>query len=98
MTSEDSYRIDLNEVEKFTEDLSKFVKNVEDRVRALDKRIDDLHVSWTGKGAKAHREAHEQWREGASEIREAIADIRTATAHSHAAFHGVQDLHRRMWP
>ncbi|MFW0783595.1 WXG100 family type VII secretion target [Gordonia sp. CPCC 206044] len=98
MTSRDSYRVDLNEVEVFTDALGDFVKFVEDRVGALDARIDDLHVSWTGEAASAHRDAHDRWRSGAVEIRQAMADIRQAAQRSHTAFVGVQELHRKMWP
>lgn len=98
MPARDSYRIDLDEVNAFTDALRDFVKFVEDRVGALDTHIDDLHVSWTGKTAHAHRAAHDRWRSGAAEIRDAITDIRGATNRSHTAFTGVQDLHRKMWP
>ena len=98
MSGGDEYRIDLGQVEEFAKVLDQFVKYVEDRVGALDARIDELHVSWTGEAAVAHRDAHERWRAGAAEMNEAVADIRKSADHSHAAFSGVQELHRRMWP
>ncbi|MBD0862470.1 WXG100 family type VII secretion target [Gordonia sp. zg691] len=98
MSSEGSYRIEFPEVAGFVDDLTRFARNVDDRMRALELRITDLHLAWTGEGANAHRSAHGQWREGATEIRDAIIDIRRAADHSHNAFRDLQDHQRTMWP
>lgn len=98
MTSDDAYRIELAAVEKFVDDLARFAATVDDRIGTLDDQIEDLHVGWTGDGAIAHRSAHNQWREGVADIREAIVEIRRAANHSHAAFGGLQEHARKMWP
>ncbi|KAF0969874.1 WXG100 family type VII secretion target [Gordonia sp. YY1] len=98
MTSDDADRIELAAVERFVEDLARFATAVDERIQTLDKRVDDLHLVWTGAGAVAHRDAHTQWREGVKDIREAIVEIRRAANRSHSAFSGLQEHQRKMWP
>lgn len=98
MTSDDAYRIELGAVERFVDDLAGFATTVDERIRALDKRIDDLHLNWSGEGAIAHRGAHNQWKEAVTDIREAIVEIRKAANRSHSAFSGLQEHQRKMWP
>ncbi|MGV6991254.1 WXG100 family type VII secretion target [Gordonia amicalis] len=88
----------MAEVERFVDDLARFATTVHERTRALDKRIDDLHLDWSGECAIAHRDAHNRWKEGVTDIREAIVDIRKAANRSHSAFGGLQEHQRKMWP
>lgn len=98
MTSDDAYRIELAAVQDLVDDLARFATTVDDRIRSLDAQIEELHLVWTGDAAIAHRSAHSQWREGVADIREAIVEIRKAASHSHAAFGGLQEHLRKMWP
>ncbi|MDV7175925.1 MULTISPECIES: WXG100 family type VII secretion target [Gordonia] len=98
MTSDDAYRIELAAVERFVNDLVRFATTVDERIRALDRRIDDLHLDWSGEGVIAHRDAHHRWKEGVADIREAIVEVRKAANRSHSAFGGLQEHQRKMWP
>lgn len=98
MTTDDAFYVDMAQVAEFADDLRAFIERATDRVGVLNRAVDRLHISWEGESAEAHREAHARWVEGMSDMKDGLDDIARATTHSHEAFTGVQEHHRKMWP
>jgi WXG100 family type VII secretion target len=63
----------------------------------LDGHIAKLHDVWTGGAAAAQLAAHEQWREGARQMREGLDAMREAARTAHGNYSSAVAANQRMW-
>lgn len=77
------YRVELDDLLAFVDKLEAFQRRAEAITANVDGRVTELHTTWSGEGADAHRARHDEWMSAAAEMREAAAQLRTAAANAH---------------
>jgi ESAT-6 family protein len=91
------FSVDLEEVSDVAAEMKAFQKSFEDRLAQLDKLVADLHLTWVGEAATAHRQAHEQWTTGAKEMHEGLGDMHEAATTAHDNYHSAATSNADMW-
>lgn len=64
----------------------------------LDAVVADLHLSWSGEGAKAQAQAHQEWVRGAQEMATALRALRAVANTAHGNYTRTVETNVRMWP
>lgn len=77
------YRVELDELLAFIDRLQSFETRAQDIATGVDARISELHQTWSGDAAAAHRARHDEWMAAAAQMREALAKLRTAADGAH---------------
>lgn len=85
------YRVELDELLAFVDKLESFGKRAEAIAARVDSQVADLHTSWSGDAATAHRARHDEWIAAATQMREAVMELRQA---AHTAHHNYVDAAR----
>lgn len=85
------YQVDLDELLAFVEKLRAFGQRAEAIAARADNQVGDLHTSWSGDAASAHRSQHDDWMAAAAQMREAVTELRAA---AHKAHHNYTDAAR----
>ena len=91
------FSVDLAELVATISDMGAFEERLSGMLAELDSAVDDLHVTWTGAAATAHREAHDRWQSGAAEMHLAGVRMREAAERAHANYQAAADANARMW-
>ncbi|MET4613340.1 WXG100 family type VII secretion target [Rhodococcus sp. PvR044] len=91
------YRVDLDELEATAIRIRGFVEHLQDQLDELDRRISDLHVTWSGTAARAHREAHDHWSAGAREMRNGVESMKSAAEQAHSSYSAAVAANLRMF-
>ncbi len=63
----------------------------------IDALITNLHLTWTGRAAAAHAEAHRHWSRGEELMREALAHLQSVGTTAHANYTGAMTKNLDMW-
>jgi len=92
------YRVELEELSTFVEKLHLFEEQAETIAARVDTQIADLHATWTGEAASAHRGHHVEWSNAASQMREALAKLLDAAQIAHRNYSEVIKVNVAMWP
>jgi WXG100 family type VII secretion target len=92
------YRVELEELSAFVEKLQAFEQRAESIAARVDGQIADLHASWSGSAASAHRAHHDEWMSAASQMREALSQLREAARVAHRNYSDVIEVNIAMWP
>lgn len=77
------YRVELEELLAFVEKLHAFEQRADTIAARVDGQIADLHTSWSGDAAAAHRGHHDEWMTAAAQMREALTQLREAARTAH---------------
>ena len=77
------YRVELDDLLAFIEKLQTFEQRAETIAARVDGQIADLHTSWSGDAATAHRAQHDEWTAAATQMREAVTQLREAAHTAH---------------
>ncbi len=92
------YRADLPGMQALIDAATRLEQGIGERVDAVTRTVDALHVQWDGDTADAHRAASAAWVAGAGEMKDALAQLRTALDTARTAYRGVGVLNHDMWP
>lgn len=92
------YRVDLEALETFADQLAAFDRTAERRTSEVDRRVADLQEDWSGADAAAQAANHQQWMEGLAQMRKALEDLEDAARKAHYNYRGVGEHNRGMWP
>lgn len=90
------YRVELEELLAFVEKLEAFEQRAEAIGARVEAQIADLHASWSGEAAAAHRAQHEEWTAAAAQMREALSDLRAAAHAAHRHYTEAGELNVAM--
>ncbi|MFI1918666.1 WXG100 family type VII secretion target [Nocardia sp. NPDC020380] len=71
---------------------------IEETVTKIEQDVDNLHVSWAGAAATAHREAHEARVRAVGEMRAALTELQTKLDNAQQAYGKVGPTNVEMWP
>jgi WXG100 family type VII secretion target len=74
------YAVDLELLAAHAEEARRFGDQVEQALSRLHAVVEQLHVTWTGRAADAHRRAHQGWTSGAREMRDGLRGMTQAAA------------------
>lgn len=77
------YRVELDELLAFVEELQSFEQRAESIAARVDSQIATLHETWSGEAAAAHRSQHDEWAAGAAQMRDALMQLRDAAHTAH---------------
>jgi WXG100 family type VII secretion target len=91
------YSVDTDALHERITEMSTFERGLERQLADLDRAIAQLHITWVGEAAAAHREAHATWRQGADDMRAAIAAMRDAARIARGNYHAAVAANTRMW-
>ena len=73
-------------------------QQMEDRVAAVEREVDALHVEWDGEGARAHRENHDRWRRETADMHSALDGLASAARAARERYLANVEHNKRMWP
>jgi WXG100 family type VII secretion target len=90
------YRVELEELLEFVEKLRSFEQRAEAIGARVDGQIADLHTSWSGVAADAHRANHDEWTAAAAQMREALGQLREAAHTAHRNYTEAVEVNRAM--
>ncbi|ABM11955.1 MULTISPECIES: WXG100 family type VII secretion target [Mycolicibacterium] len=90
------YRVELEELLAFVDRLQAFDQHAEAVATRVDGQIANLHDTWSGDGAAAHRARHDEWMAAAAQMREALAQLRAAAHRAHRNYTEAAQLNLDM--
>lgn len=90
------YRVELEELLAFVDRLRAFEQRAEAIASHVDSQVADLHTTWSGEGAAAHRARHNEWMAATTQMREALAQLRAAAHHAHHNYTDAAQLNLDM--
>lgn len=91
------FRVRPAQLADVVERLGRLDAHLETVLADVERRVTDLHGTWSGEAAQAHREAHAEWRRGAERMRAGLATMRSIAATAHANYTGAAVTNLRMW-
>jgi WXG100 family type VII secretion target len=91
------YSVDTDALQERIAEMTSFERGLERQLADLDRAVSQLHITWIGEAAVAHREAHATWRKGADDMKKAIAAMRDAARIAHGNYHSAVSANTRMW-
>ncbi|WBP96733.1 WXG100 family type VII secretion target [Mycolicibacterium neoaurum] len=77
------YQVELDELVAFVGKLQTFSERAETIAARADSQVGQLHSSWSGDAATAHRSQHDEWMAAAKDMREAVTELRAAAHKAH---------------
>jgi WXG100 family type VII secretion target len=90
------YRVELEELLAFVDKLRAFEQRAEAIAARVDSQIADLHTSWSGEAAAAHRANHDEWTAAAAQMRESLTQLREAAHTAHRNYTEAVQLNLEM--
>ncbi|MEV6554142.1 WXG100 family type VII secretion target [Nocardia sp. NPDC051756] len=92
------YRVDLVGLAKLIDDTATLKSTIEQNITEIDQRISELHVTWTGDAATAHKTAHDNRVQAVADMGEALATLRQKLTDALTAYQKVGPTNHGMWP
>ncbi|WP_158608013.1 WXG100 family type VII secretion target [Nocardia panacis] len=92
------YGVDLNGLQYQIDATAKLESALAALAEEIDRSVADLHITWIGVGATAHKTAHDSRIRALADMTEALATLRQRLAHAHAAYAKVGPTNHQMWP
>ncbi|WP_067682349.1 WXG100 family type VII secretion target [Nocardia miyunensis] len=96
--SGEPFRVDLTELQSLIDDAKRLDAQVEARVDAIGRRVEQLHAQWTGVAATGHQRFVERWNGDTAAMRDALTTLQAALRRAHGNYSGAVDVNMRMWP
>lgn len=94
---EDAYSLDVDDLATVIDDLDRGHTALNELATDLQRRIDELHLSWEGQTAQAHRLAQAEWSQGFQEMRDALARMRRAADTAHRNYTSAAAVNHQLW-
>lgn len=91
------YTADLEAIQAHVDHAQAFVDHLEEALGHLEKVVADLHLTWTGQAADAHRLAHREWVAGARDMTEGLAAMVAAARLAHGNYSSAAATNHEMW-
>ena len=91
------YTVRLAQLADLIDRLARFDGQLEQALEEAGRRVEALHVTWSGAAAVAHRAAHEEWARGAGDMRAGLARMRAIALTAHANYTSAALTNSRMW-
>ncbi|WP_018680391.1 WXG100 family type VII secretion target [Actinokineospora enzanensis] len=91
------FRVDPAHLDHVVDEVSRFDTHLQAALDDADKRVDQLHATWSGDAADRHRLAHEEWKRGAGKMREALTAMREIARTASGNYTDAATANARMW-
>jgi WXG100 family type VII secretion target len=91
------YTADLEQIASHVHHAEAFVGDLDQALAHLARVVGELHLTWTGQAAQAHRLAHEEWVGGAREMKDALAVMVAAARRAHGNYNAAASTNADMW-
>jgi WXG100 family type VII secretion target len=91
------YTADLEQLASHVHHAEAFVDDLDEALGHLTNVVGDLHLTWKGDAADAHRLAHEEWVRGAEEMKDALSVLAAAARRAHGNYHSAASTNADMW-
>jgi WXG100 family type VII secretion target len=92
-----TYAVDLPLLDSIVGDLASFERVLDERLAELDRVAVDLQVTWVGRAASAHAQAHREWLSGARRMRAGLEAMRLAARSAHDGYQAAGRANAQMW-
>lgn len=96
-TAEDTFDVDLDELQHVLDRMAAAYDVLHGLAADLGRRVDGLHLTWSGEAAAAHREIQSSWAAGFDGMRKALEEMRTAGRAAHENYGAAAAANVRMW-
>ncbi len=96
--TDNPYQVNLTELQNLIDDATRLDAAIEARVAAAGRRVEQLHMQWTGAAATGHQQFVDRWTADTTAMRAALTTLQTALTRAHGNYSGVVDINKRMWP
>lgn len=90
------FKVDLDHLDDVTTRMRGFAEFVEENLDELERRIADLHLTWSGPASARHAEAHREWDAGARDVREGFSAMEAAAKKAHESYSDAVSTNLRM--
>ena len=94
---EDAYSLDADDLATVIDDLARGHAALSELAVDLERRIGELHVTWDGEAAAAHRLAQAAWDQGFGEMRDALARMRRVADTAHHNYTSAAAANHELW-
>lgn len=95
MSTDGSYRVDLEHLDIVTARVGGLRGFVQDSLSGVDQRIIAAHREWSGEAADRHAAAHREWMTAAGQVKDGIDAMHTAARTAHTAYtEGLAAIHK----
>ena len=91
------YAVDLEQIAAHVGRARRFAEEVEATLARLHRVVADLHLTWEGRAAEAHAQAHREWLRGADELRDALGRLGDAADRAHDGYSSAASTNHEMW-
>lgn len=91
------FQVDTEALAEAVQRMGEYLGYAENMLGEIDSLVGNLHVTWSGEAADAHRQAHRHWAHGAAMMREALGRLTAAGATAHANYTRVMTANLDMW-
>lgn len=92
------YKVELEELLAFADRLQAFDSRAEGLAAKVDQQVGQLHGSWFGESADAHKARHDEWMAASAQMREGLAELREAARRAHRNYTEAVAANTAMWP
>ena len=89
--------VDIDELARSVERMRLFQQHLINAHDAVDGRMRELHVVWTGEAASAQASAQQHWTAAARDVQEALAALSAIAHTAHLNYTVAVTANRRMW-
>jgi WXG100 family type VII secretion target len=89
--------VDLDQLVGTVERMRRFQDHLADTHEVAARRIEELHVVWTGDAADAQAAAARHWSAAAAQVHAALAALTAIASTAHANYTAAAAANRRMW-
>ncbi|MBO0866668.1 MAG: WXG100 family type VII secretion target [Mycobacterium sp.] len=93
----EAFQVDPEALAEAVQRMGEYLRYAENMLAEIDSLVTNLHVTWSGKAAEAHAEAHQHWARGEAMMREALAQLKAAGTTAHANYTGAMAANLDMW-
>lgn len=91
------FQVDTGVLAEALQRMGEYLRYAENMLSEIDSLVTNLHVTWSGEAAEAHRDAHRHWAHGEAMMREALGQLKTAGTMAHANYTRVMAANLDMW-
>lgn len=93
----DPFSVDPEALADATQRMGEFLQHAESVVAEIDSLVIRLHLTWSGRAAAAHAEAHRHWTHGEATMREALNHLQSASSTAHHNYTQAMATNSAMW-
>lgn len=91
------FAVDLDDLLATVDDLASCGAELSDVLDAVARRVEALHVTWSGRAALAQAGAQADWEAGFRAMRDGLATMRAAATTAHDNYADAAGTNLRMW-